>query len=71
VPVKQGEPAPQFATVAGGNAIEVKFPDRTDTILLRKDITEAELAGQKVTGTAVLVTEKAGQKTVTDLATGQ
>ena len=71
VPVKQGEPAPQFATIAGGNAIQVKFPDRTDTILLRKDATEADLAGQKVKGTAVLVTEKAGKKTVTDLAAGQ
>jgi hypothetical protein len=69
--VKQGEPAPQFATVAGGNAIQVKFPDRTDTILLRKDATEAELGGQKATGTAVLVTDQGGKKTVTDLSGGK
>ena len=57
VPVKQGEPAPQFATVAGGNAIQVKFPDRTDTILLQKDAAE-------------VVTDQGGKKTVTDLTGG-
>ena len=36
VPVKQGEPAPQFSTMVDGKAIQVKFSDRTDTILLRK-----------------------------------
>jgi len=34
-------------------------------------LAEAELGGQKVKGTAVLVTEQAGKKTVTDLAAGQ
>jgi hypothetical protein len=57
VPVKQGEPAPEFSTVAGGNAIQVKFPDRTDTILLQKDAAE-------------VVTDQGGKKTVTDLTGG-
>ena len=68
VPVKQGEPAPQFATLAGGRAIRVTFPDRTDTILLQKQAGEVDLGGQRVKGTAVLVTEQGGQRAVTDLA---
>ena len=68
VPVKQGEPAPQFSTLAGGKAIQVKFPDRTDTILLRKEAGEVDIGGQQVRGTAVLVSEQAGKRTVTDLA---
>jgi hypothetical protein len=71
VPVKQGEPAPEFSTVAGGNAIRVKFPDRTDTILLQKDAAEVDLGGQKLKGTAVLVTDQAGKATVTDLSGGK
>lgn len=69
VPVKQGEPAPQFATVDGGKAIQVKFADgRTDTIVFQKAASEVEINGQKVNGTALLVTEQGGKRTVTDLA---
>jgi hypothetical protein len=49
----------------------VKFPDRTDTILLRKDAKEVDLGGQKATGTAVLVSEQGGKKTITDLSGGK
>jgi hypothetical protein len=68
VPVKQGEPVPQFETVAGGKAIRVKFADRTDTIMLQKEAGEVELDGQKEKGTAVLVTQQGGKRTVTDLS---
>ncbi|OPZ25294.1 MAG: hypothetical protein BWZ02_02527 [Lentisphaerae bacterium ADurb.BinA184] len=69
VPVKQGDPAPRFATVAGGQALQIAFADgRTDTILLRKDPAEMDAAGQKVRGAAVLVSEQAGKTTVDNLA---
>ena len=64
VPIKRGEPAPQFATVAGGKAIEVKFADRTDTIMLQNADVAMEISGQKVQGTAVLVTEQGGKRSV-------
>ncbi len=67
VPVKQGEPAPRFATVADGNAIQVIFPDRTDTVLLQKETSDLQLGGQAVQGTAVLMIEQGGKATVTDL----
>ena len=67
VPVKQGEPAPQFAVLAGGRAIRVTFSDRTDTIVLQKEAGEVDLGGQKVKSTAVLITERGGKRTVTDL----
>ena len=54
----RSEPAPQFATVNDGKAIQVKFADgRTDVITLAE-------------GAATLVTEQAGRRTVTDLAGG-
>jgi hypothetical protein len=68
VPVKQGEPAPRFATLADGRAIRVTFPDRTDTIVLQQEVGEVDLGGQKVTSKAVLVTEQGSQRTMTDLA---
>jgi hypothetical protein len=67
VPVKQGEPPPQFATLANGRAIRLTFPDRTDTIVLQQEPGEVDLGAQKVKGTAVLVTEQGGKRTVTDL----
>ena len=68
VPVKQGEPTPQFATLAGGRAIRVKFPDRTDTIVMRKQPDDLDIDGLRVRGTAVLVTQQGGKRVVTDLS---
>lgn len=70
VPVKQGEAAPKFETVAGGKAVRVTFTDgRTDTIVLRRDAEPLTVDGQAIAGNAVLVSTKDGKTTVTDLAT--
>jgi hypothetical protein len=71
VPVKQGEVAPKFETVAAGKAVKVVFPDRTDTVLLQKEPAEVTLEGRTLTGAAVLMTSAGGQMTVTDLAEGR
>jgi len=43
VPAKRGEAAPRFQTLAGGKAVRVIFPDRTDTIILQHAPGEVEL----------------------------
>ncbi len=58
VPVKQGEPAPMFETVAGGAGIRLRFADgRVDTVTLPPP-------GE---GPAVLVTEQDGKRQETEL----
>lgn len=67
VPVKQGEPVPTFETILGGKAVRVKFPDRTDTIVLQEGPGEVEVEGKKLKGAALLVTNTGGKVTVTAL----
>ena len=68
VPVKQGEAAPTFATLAGGNAVRVTFPDRVDTIVLQPAGSTVELDGQQITSRATLIVQRGEQREVTDLA---
>lgn len=55
VPVKQGEAAPKFQTLAGGKALRVTFPDRTDTIILQGDGGKVEIDGRIVTAGSALL----------------
>jgi hypothetical protein len=67
VPVKRGEPAPKFQTLAGGKAVRVTFPDRTDTIVLQPAAGEVELDGKKIAATSALVIQREGKQEVIDL----
>jgi len=68
VPVKQGEAAPQFETLADGKAIRVTFPDRVDTIILQSGGTEVEVSGQKITSSAALLLARGEKLEVVNLA---
>jgi hypothetical protein len=68
VPVKQGEPAPAFETILDGRAVRVTFPDRVDTVLLQTGDAECTIEGKTVKASAVLVTRKGEQVTVSPLA---
>ena len=68
VPVKQGEAAPRFATLLGGKAVRVTFPDRVDTIVLQPAAGEVEVDGRKIASSSALVTRRGGSVEVVDLA---
>jgi hypothetical protein len=67
VPVKRGEAAPQFQTLAGGRALRVIFPDRTDTIILQPAPGELEVDGQRITTTSALLIKRGEKQEVSDL----
>jgi len=68
VPLRRGEAAPRFATLPGGNAIRVTFPDRVDTIVLRTGGGAIELDGRKLSSPALLLVRRGGQQEIVDLA---
>jgi hypothetical protein len=68
VPVKQGEPAPKFETLAGGKALKVLFPDRTDVVVLQPEAAELEIDGRKVTSASALIVKRGDQAEVVELA---
>lgn len=55
VPVKAGEPAPTFATVAGGQAVKITFADRVDTVVLRRDTAPLAVDGRNVKSAAAVL----------------
>ena len=67
VPVKRGEVAPTFQTLAGGKAVRVTFPDRTDTIVLQPAAGEVELDGRKITSASAVVIRRGEKQETTDL----
>jgi len=67
VPVKRGDAAPQFQTLAGGRALRVIFPDRTDTIILQPAPGELEVDGQRITTTSALLIKRGEKQEVSDL----
>ena len=68
VPVKQGEAAPKFETLAGGKAVRVIFPDRVDTIVLQPDAGTVDIDGQHITSPSALIVRRGEQQEVVDLA---
>jgi hypothetical protein len=68
VPVKRGEAAPKFQTLAGGKAVRVTFPDRTDTIVLQPAGGEVELDGKKIAAASALLIQREGKQEVIDLS---
>ncbi|MFI5379433.1 MAG: hypothetical protein ACHRHE_09060 [Tepidisphaerales bacterium] len=67
VPVKHGEPAPQFQTLADGRAVRVVFPDRTDTIILQPAPGAVELDGRKISSPSALLVKRSEKQELTDL----
>jgi hypothetical protein len=70
VPVKQGEAAPKFETVAGGAAIRVTFAGgRVDTVISRNATGALDIDGTTVNAASAVVTRSAdGAVTVTEPA---
>ncbi len=58
VPVKEGEPAPRFETLAGGKALRVIFPDRTDTIVLQAAPGAIDIDGAKISSASALIVQR-------------
>ncbi|HLX62262.1 MAG TPA: hypothetical protein VKX17_13360 [Planctomycetota bacterium] len=67
VPVKQGEEAPRFETVAGGEALRVIFPDRTDTIVLATKPEGGEIDGKKVNTRSALLVKRGDKEELYEL----
>ena len=68
VPVKEGEAAPRFQTLAGGKAVRVIFPDRTDTIVLQPAADEVELDGRRIASTSALLIQRGEKQELVPLA---
>jgi hypothetical protein len=66
VPVKQGEPAPKFATLAGGKALRVVFHDRTDTIVLQPGAEAVAVDGKTITAASAVVVRRGDRQEVVD-----
>ena len=61
VPVKQGEAAPKFETLAAGKAVRVTFPDRVDTIILQSDPGTVQIDGQQTSAASALLLKRSGK----------
>jgi hypothetical protein len=68
VPVKAGDAVPTFATLAGGNAVRVTFPDRVDTIVLQPTGSTMVIDDMKITAPAALLMKRGAKQDVTILA---
>jgi hypothetical protein len=67
VPVKQGEAAPTFATLAGGKAVRVTFPDRVDTIVLQGAGEQTVIDGRTFATPAGLAVQRGERVEMVDL----
>ncbi len=72
VPVKGGEKAPRFETLAGGRAVRVSFPGgpaggRTDTIILQPGPGQVQVGGQAIAAASAVVLQHSGLQEVVDL----
>ena len=61
VPVKQGEAAPKFETLAAGKALRVTFPDRVDTIILQSDPGIVQIERQNTSAASALLLKRNGK----------
>lgn len=66
VPVRQGEPSPQFQTLAGGEAIRVSLRHRHDTVVLRNGRDGVQTGGREIRSVAAVVRESSGGTHVTE-----
>jgi len=66
VPVKQGEAAPTFQTLANGHAIRIIFPDRTDTVVLQGKGEQTALEGQRILSGAAMIIKHGEKEQVVD-----